>query len=108
MNKKIITSMVKVANELDKMGFYDEASDLTKLAYDFSNPEKEELVDDSLSMGDEFEELHRILEELRDSGEITDLQLDEVMDIVSGDDDMDLEDHDTEMDDDDEDNPFGD
>lgn len=98
--------MIKVANDLDKLGYFEEANDLTRLAYDFSNPEKEEIVDDSFAEADEFEELERILKELKDSGEITFDQMEEVMDIVKPDNSMEVESLHFEGDDDSMDEEF--
>ena len=80
--KSAIEKLLKTANNLDSMGLFSEANILTRLAYDFNNPEKEEIVDDSLINADEHEELMRILDEMSASGEIDDNQVKHIMEIV--------------------------
>jgi hypothetical protein len=82
MKKETITAMINMANELDKIGMGFEADRMTKMAYDFSNPAKEELVDDSLKNSDDHQELQEILEEMSASGEITDEQVKHILEIV--------------------------
>ena len=82
MKKETISSMIKVANELDKIGMGFEADRMTKMAYDFSNPVKEELVDDSLKNSDDYQELQEILEEMSASGEISEQQVKHILEIV--------------------------
>ena len=55
--KTVIAKLLQTANNLDSLGHFEEANRLTKLAYDFNNPEKEELVDDSFINADEHESL---------------------------------------------------
>ncbi len=74
--------MIRVANELDKIGMGFEADRMTKMAYDFSNPVKEELVDDSLKNSDDYQELQEILEEMSASGEISEQQVKHILEIV--------------------------
>ena len=74
--------MINMANELDKIGMGSEADRMTKMAYDFSNPAKEELVDDSLKNSDDHQELQQILEEMSATGEITDEQVKHILEIV--------------------------
>ena len=73
--KSAIEKLLKTANNLDSMGLFSEANILTRLAYDFNNPEKEEIVDDSFINSDEHEELMKILDEMSASGEIDDNQV---------------------------------
>ena len=80
--KSAIEKLLKTANNLDSMGMYSDANILTRLAYDFNNPEKEEIVDDSFINADEHEELMRILDEMSASGEIDDNQVKHIMEIV--------------------------
>jgi len=87
MNKKIIVSqIVDSANDLEEFGFVNLASRLTdmaaRIAYDFNNPQKEELVDDSFSNSDNEAELQRILEEMSDSDKVSDDQVKHILDIV--------------------------
>jgi hypothetical protein len=87
MNKKIIISqIVDSANDLEELGFVNLASRLTdmaaRIAYDFNNPQKEELVDDSFSNSDNEEELQRILKEMSDSDKVSDDQVKHILDIV--------------------------
>jgi hypothetical protein len=82
MKKETITAMINMANELDKIGMGSEADRMTKMAYDFSNPAKEELVDDSLKNSDDHQELQQILEEMSATGEITDEQVKHILEIV--------------------------
>lgn len=82
MKKETISSMIRVANELDKIGMGFEADRMTKMAYDFSNPVKEELVDDSLKNSDDYQELQEILEEMSASGEISEQQVKHILEIV--------------------------
>ena len=80
--KTVIAKLLRTANNLDSLGFIEEANSLTKIAYDFNNPEKEELVDDSFINADEHESLTSILEEMTNSGELNDDQVRHIMDIV--------------------------
>jgi hypothetical protein len=87
MNKKIIVSqIVDSANDLEELGFVNLASRLTdmaaRIAYDFNNPQKEELVDDSFSNSDNEAELQRILKEMSDSDKVSDDQVKHILDIV--------------------------
>jgi len=87
MNKKIIVSqIVDTANDLEELGFVNLASRLTdmaaRIAYDFNNPQKEELVDDSFSNSDNEAELQRILKEMSDSDKVSDDQVKHILDIV--------------------------
>lgn len=87
MNKKIIVSqIVDSANDLEEFGFVNLASRLTdmaaRIAYDFNNPQKEELVDDSFNNSDNEAELQRILEEMSDSDKVSDDQVKHILDIV--------------------------
>jgi len=80
--KDVIAKLLKTANDLDTIGMFSDANSLTRLAYDFNNPEKEELVDDSFVNADEHEELMRVLDEMSNSGEIDDTQVQHIMEII--------------------------
>lgn len=80
--KTVIAKLLQTANNLDSLGHFEEANRLTKLAYDFNNPEKEELVDDSFINADEHESLSKVLEEMTNSGELNDEQVRHILDIV--------------------------
>lgn len=80
--KTVIAKLLQTANNLDLLGHFEEANRLTKLAYDFNNPEKEELVDDSFINADEHESLSKVLEEMTNSGELNDEQVRHILDIV--------------------------
>jgi hypothetical protein len=80
--KTVIAKLLRTANNLDSLGHFEEANRLTRLAYDFNNPEKEELVDNSFINADEHESLTRVLEEMTNSGELNDDQVRHIMDIV--------------------------
>ena len=80
--KDVIAKLLKTAYDLDAIGMFSDANSLTRLAYDFNNPEKEELVDDSFVNADEHEELMRVLDEMSNSGEIDDTQVQHIMEII--------------------------
>jgi hypothetical protein len=80
--KTVIAKLLQTANNLDSLGHFEEANRLTKLAYDFNNPEKEEIVDDSFINADEHESLSQVLEEMTNSGELNDEQVRHILDIV--------------------------
>ena len=80
--KDVIAKLLKTANDLDSLGMFNDANSLTRLAYDFNNPEKEEIVDDSFVNADEHEELMRVLDEMSASGEIDDSQVQHIMEII--------------------------
>jgi len=80
--KDVIAKLLKTANDLDSLGMFSDANSLTRLAYDFNNPEKEEIVDDSFVNADEHEELMRVLDEMSNSGEIDDNQVQHIMEII--------------------------
>lgn len=52
--KRVIAEVIKLANDFEDNGMVSLANRVTdialKLAYDFNNPEKEEIVDDSLAL----------------------------------------------------------
>jgi len=80
--KDVIAKLLKTANDLDSLGMFNDANSLTRLAYDFNNPEKEEIVDDSFVNADEHEELMRVLDEMSASGEIDNSQVQHIMEII--------------------------
>jgi hypothetical protein len=47
--KTLIAKLINVANKLDAKGNHQDANYITKLAYDFANPDKQDRVDDSLA-----------------------------------------------------------
>ena len=55
--KKVIAEVIKLANDFENNGMVSIANKVTdialKLAYDFNNPKKEEIVDESLALEDE-------------------------------------------------------
>jgi hypothetical protein len=55
--KKVIAEVIKLANDFENNGMVSIANKVTdialKLAYDFKNPKKEEIVDESLALEDE-------------------------------------------------------
>lgn len=86
MNKIIISKLISIANQLDSIGIHDDADKLTRVADSFSAPMKEDIderMDDSLSAGDDFAELQRILDEMVSSGEINEMQKSEIENIVN-------------------------
>jgi hypothetical protein len=52
--KTLIAKLITVANSLDEKGYHKDANFVTKLAYDFARPDKQDIVDDSLAMDIDF------------------------------------------------------
>ena len=52
--KTLIAKLITVANTLDQRGYHKDANFVTKLAYDFARPDKQDIVDDSLAMDIDF------------------------------------------------------
>ena len=48
--KTLIAKLISVANILDERGYHKDANNITRLAYDFANPIKQDRVDDSLAI----------------------------------------------------------